>query len=286
MPTNALRTTGFALAAVLATTGARAAPLPASFRDGLIFVTVEAGGAEGLFLLDTGAAGTVLDPWFAEAAGAALGRRRDVEGRGGEVAARDAAPMRLRLQGGPDAEVAPVVADLSDASRAMQLPLAGILGDDFLKRFVLTLDYRDRTLGVSGAAKPPPDAAPIRMGAIPYIQARAVLGSRTADGDFQLDTGSNTAVEFWRPFADRWLGGARGVRDVGLGVAGETTIERGQVDALDVAGRRILAPEVNFADETAPAADAGPAYAGVIGGPAWAGLVLVLDMPHRRAWVR
>jgi hypothetical protein len=168
----------------------------------------------------------------------------------------------------------------------MRVPLAGILGDDFLGRFVLTLDYRDGTLGVSSAAQPPPDATPIRMREIPYIQAGAVLGSRTGEGDFQLDTGSNTAVEFWRPFAERWLGGARGVRDVGLGVAGETTIERGQIDALDVAGRRILAPEVNFADETAPAPDAGPSYAGVIGGPAWNGLVLVLDMPDRRIWVR
>jgi hypothetical protein len=38
------------------------ATVPATFHDGLIFVTVEAGGAEGLFLLDTGAAATVLDP--------------------------------------------------------------------------------------------------------------------------------------------------------------------------------------------------------------------------------
>jgi hypothetical protein len=67
MRISALRRVGFALAAVLATTGARAAaaPVPAHFRDGLIFVTVEVGGADGLFLLDTGAAATVFDPRFA-----------------------------------------------------------------------------------------------------------------------------------------------------------------------------------------------------------------------------
>ena len=64
--------------------------------------------------------------------------------------------------------------------------------------------------------------------------------------------------------------------------------ERPAVLALagDVAGRRIVNPEVNFADETAPAAEAGASYAGVIGGPAWNGLVLTLDLPHRRMWLR
>ncbi|HXQ48122.1 MAG TPA: hypothetical protein VN806_16010, partial [Caulobacteraceae bacterium] len=70
MLSGALRKAGIALAAVFAVTGARAAatpsPVPVSFRDGLIFVTVDAGGARGLFLLDTGAAATVFDPRFAE----------------------------------------------------------------------------------------------------------------------------------------------------------------------------------------------------------------------------
>jgi hypothetical protein len=261
-------------------------PVAATFRSGLIFVTAEAGGARGLFLLDTGAAASVLDPRFAAAAGAALGRRRQIEGRGGEVGARDAAPIRIRLGDGADAVVSPVVTDLSDASRAMGTPLAGILGDDFLRRYVLLLDYRDQTVSLADAMAPPVDAVPIRMAQTPYIRARALLGPRAAEGEFQIDTGSNTAIEFWRPFADRWLAGAHRERDVGLGVAGEAATERGQIDALDVAGRRIPAPQVNFADDTEPAADAGPRYAGVIGGPAWGGLTLVLDMPDQLAWVR
>jgi hypothetical protein len=43
--------------------------------------------------------------------------------------------------------------------------------------------------------------------------------------------------------------------------------------------------QANFADMTRPD-DAGPAYGGVIGGPAWNGLVLTLDFPQGRVWVR
>jgi hypothetical protein len=141
-------------------------------------------------------------------------------------------------------------------------------------------------VAISQAAAAPADARPIRFGATPYVQARVVLGGRAAEAEFQIDTGSNTAIEFWRPFVAAALGDVRGTRDIGLGVGGETTIERGRIDALDVGGREILAPNVNFADETPPPADAGARYGGVIGGPAWAGLVLTLDLPHRRMWLR
>lgn len=255
------------------------------FQDGLVFVEGRVGEADGLFLLDTGAAATVLDPRFAEAAHVHLGRRREIEGRGGDVGARQAAPIRLVLDGGPDARIEPVVTDLSEAARAMGAPLAGILGEDFLQRFVVTLDYRERRVRLAPPGEDPPDAVPLRFGQTPYVRARVRLGALAADGEFEIDTGSNTAIEFWRGFTRTALGGPRGAPALGLGVAGESVIERGRVDALEVAGRAIAGPEVNFADDTRPD-DAGAGYAGVIGGPAWSGLVLTLDLPNRRMWLR
>jgi Aspartyl protease len=272
---------GFASAAC-----GQGAPIGSHFKNGLIFVDVQVNGASGVFLLDTGAAASVFDPRFAEAAGVHLGRARQIEGRGGDVAARQGQAVQLALTGGSRARIEPVVTDLSEASSAMGVPLAGILGEDFLQGFVLTLNYRDHTVALAGDAADPADATPIRFGRTPYVAARIQLGGHTASGDFEIDTGSNTAIEFWGLFTQSALGDARGRRDIGLGVAGESTIERGKVDALDVAGRQIIGPLVNFADETPPAADAGAAYAGVIGGPAWNGLVLTLDLPHRRMWLR
>ena len=286
MPLRALIALVVGLFGLASTAAAQGAPAGAHFKNGLIFVDVQVNGASGVFLLDTGAAASVFDPRFAEAAGVHLGRSRQIEGRGGDVAARQGQAVQLALAGGPWARIEPVVTDLSEASSAMGVPLAGILGEDFLQGFVLTLNYRDQSVTVEGEAADPADAMPIRFGRTPYVAAQVRLGSRTASGDFEIDTGSNTAIEFWGPFAQSALGDARGTRDIGLGVAGESTIERGHVDSLDVAGRRIMGPQVNFADETPPAADAGPAYAGVIGGPAWNGLVLTLDLPRRRMWLR
>jgi len=257
----------------------------ARFERGLIFVDASVYGTPGVFMLDTGAAATVVDPHFAMAARLHLGRARDVTGRGGDIGARQVEPAPLALVGGPQARIAPLMVDLSQASHAMGVPLAGILGEDFLRRFVITLDYRDQTLAFADDVVDPPDATPIRMGDAPYVPARVTLGQRTADGEFEIDTGSNTAVEFWRSFADAHLGRGLGARAIGLGVAGETFVANGRIDALEVAGRRIENLDVNFADDTRND-DAGPRYGGVIGGPAWRGLVVTLDLPRRRMWVR
>ncbi|MDR3512918.1 MAG: aspartyl protease family protein [Caulobacteraceae bacterium] len=258
----------------------------ARFQDGLIFVDAEVNGSPGVFVLDTGAAATVLTPGFAQASGLRLGRRRRIDATGGDVGARQAEVVELSLAGGSSARIAPLVADLSGISRAMGVPIAGVLGEDVLRSFVVTLDYRDRRVALARSVQDPPDATPIRFGATPYVEARAVLGDRIADGEFEIDTGSNTAVVFWRPFARAKFGDAPARRDVGVGAGGRLAVESGSIDALEVAGRRIAPLAVNFADTSAPPDDAGPRYGGLIGGPAWEGLILTLDLPGRRMWVR
>ena len=275
--------------AVLAAGGAQAEPaqtLSTQFQHGLIFVDGEVNGARGVFLLDTGANKTVFSRAFADRAFVRLGRARDITGRGGEVGARQGGAVTLSLAGGPRDQVEPVVFDLSQPSQAMGVPLDGILGEDFLDGFVVTLDYRGQRVSLAREADDPPDAMPLTVRSAPYVEARVSLGDRTAKGLFEIDTGSNTAVEFWRPFARAAFGDAPTTTSAaGLGVAGVSVVENGHIDALEVAGRRIVSPIVNFADETPPN-DPVAHYGGVIGGPAWSGLVVTLDLPHRLIWLR
>jgi hypothetical protein len=70
-----------------------------------------------------------------------------------------------------------------------------------------------------------------------------------------------------------------------LGVGGETFDRRAKIDVLEVAGRRILDVGANLDDDTRPD-DADRGYGGVIGGPAWAGLVVELDFPRGLFWIR
>jgi hypothetical protein len=268
---------------------ARAGEVPATFRDGLIFVRASIGhGPAGTFLLDTGAGVSVLDARFAAAAGVKLGDEIHLVGGGGAAAARRAENVDLTLAGGAVAgEVDPTVTDMRRIDRGMGAALDGILGDDLLRQFVVTLDYRQGVVRLDppGSATPPADAAPMGGLIAPFVAAHVQQGGRGADADFQIDTGSNTAIEFWAPFARRAFPDAPVTPGAGMGVAGFTQTERGRLDALTVAGRTIAGPQANFADRTLPD-DAGPAYGGVIGGPAWRGLVLTLDFPHRRVWLR
>jgi hypothetical protein len=279
---------GIALALGLAAP-AMATDIPAEFRDGLIFVRVAIGaGPPGVFLLDTGAGASILDARLASAAGVKLGDPLHLVGGGGAADARRAENVRLTLAGGAiDAEVDPTVADLTRIDRGMRLHLDGILGDDVLRRYVVTLDYRGGTVRFDPpqAVTPPADAA--RMGGLiaPYVAAHVQQAGRGADAQFQIDTGSNTAIELWAPFARQAFPGASVSPGAGMGVGGMTRTERGRLDALTVAGHTIAQPAANFADGTVPD-DAGPAYGGVIGGPAWQGLILTLDFPHRRVWLR
>ena len=276
----------FALALAAPT---HAADIPATFSGGLIFVRAAIGGGPpGAFLLDTGAGTSILDARFAAAAGVRLGDPIALVGGGGATGARRAENVTLTLAGGAVAAVTdPTVADLTQIDRGMRIHLDGILGDDVLRRFVVTLDYRAGAVRLDppDSAAPPPEA--VRLGGLqaPFVVAHVQQGGRGADADFQIDTGSNTAIEFWAPFARQAFPGAAVTPGAGMGVAGMTLTERGRLDALTVAGHVIAGPQANFADRTVPD-DAGPAYGGVIGGPAWRGLILTLDFPHRRVWLR
>jgi len=265
---------------------AAAVTVPSQFHDGLIFVSVSIGaGPPGVFLLDTGAAATVLDARFADAAHVKLGDPTHVVGGGGAAQARQAEDVALTLAGEPPLLTDPVVADLSAPSQGMGVHLDGILGDDVLRRFVLTLDYRGHAVRLSQAEPAPADAVAMRLIATPFVLATIEDGGRKPTAAFQIDTGANTALAFWAPFAAQALAPRRTQPTLGVGVAGDTRGRLGRVEALDVAGHRIASPQADFADQLHPD-DAGPDYGGVIGGPAWSGLVLTLDFPHRRVWVR
>jgi len=265
----------------------------AQFRQGLVFVTVwpELGSGDpipGLFLLDTGAQATVIDRQLAAKARLHLGAPVDLNAPGGDVAARRTGGVELRVAGGPSARVDATVADLSRTAQLMRLPLAGVLGVDFLARFVVRVDYRTQTVSLTPAeasASAPPDAVPIRFAQLPFVTATVSRAGRSAQGEFQIDTGSNTAVEFWRPFAAQAFPTAQGAPGEAAGAGGLEATLRGRIDSLQIAGQRIDNLIANFADESRPGG-AGPAYAGVIGGPAWAGRALVLDFQRRVLWLR
>lgn len=259
--------------------------LQARLQGGLFLVAGAAERAQGWFLLDTGAPVTVLDLKTAEAAGARQADWQVLKGAGGERAAWRAHPMQVSLAGGPAARVTPSVTDLSQIAAGTGLPLAGVVGCDLLSRFGVVLDYRRGEVRLSppGELLAPQGAVRMRVGRTPFVTAQATAAGRSVAAEFQIDTGSNTAVEFWRPFADKAFPGVQATSGGVLGVAGSERSRRGRVETLRVDGLTITDLEANFSNETRPD-DAGPQHGGIIGGPAWRGLSVTLDFPDRLFW--
>lgn len=278
-----------ALALCLQGAGARARPAApgAGFRQGLIFVHASVnGGPQGVFLIDTGAGETVIDVRYAAATRVKLGDPMSLHGGGGFRDARQGENARLSLLG-QTALVDPVVADLLPIANGMGERLDGIVGDDFLARFAVELDYRNQrvTLHSGDAVSPPPGALSMRLAHTPFVVARVTQGGHSATAEFQIDTGSNTALTLWRGFNRAVFPDLRGSHGMGMGVGGQTFDRRTRIDALEVAGKRISDLGAVLDDDTRPD-DADRSYGGVIGGPAWAGLIVELDFPRGMFWLR
>ena len=276
-----------AAAPILALPGwarAEATQVRADLRGGLLFVRASIGSAPGLFLVDTGAPFTLLHETYAKGAGVKPQGGEVLAGVGGVRVAARAQRAVLALAGGPSAAIEASIIDLSAIAGRMQLDLAGVLGCDFLSRFVVTLDYRRGAIAFAQASPPPPrTAVTLRIGRTPYVRATAVYGAARAAGEFQIDTGANTAVVLWKPFAARSFPGVGAVSGAVQGVAGVSQARIGRLTALEVAGQRLVDLQANFADEVRPD-DAGRDHAGVIGGPAFAGRRIIIDYPGQRFW--
>lgn len=255
---------------------------PVEIRDGLVFVQASIGDAgPALFLFDTGAGASVVDPAYARRAGlAAAGSIGVNTGDRREDRADQAAPADLTL-GGVRARVEPVILSLDAIGRQLGRPLAGVVGADFMQGFTVTIDYpRGRlTLTRGGRLSPrDPGVVPVRIAPHPFVEAEARLGERRLFGEFQIDTGSDTAVEIHRPRADEAFGRAAGRPSLGMTVAGVHPQRLGRLDDLTVGAVRLGTLSANFAAETRPNG-AGAGYAGLIGGPAFRGQVLTIDFP-------
>ncbi len=281
-----------ALAAILggAPAAAQAPPTPAAAAvatsHALAFARVQVNGHEGLFLVDTGAPSSLVDSAFAARARLRLGQVQVLGGGGGFVDGRVADDVSVQAAGGPTLRLDPAVTDLSEIAAMFGHGLDGVLGADYFGRMVLTLDYRtgQARFAEPAAVRPPPGATRLRIISTPFIRAVAQAGDRRVEGSFQIDTGSNTAVSFYGPLARRAFPQVRGTPVPTVGLGGQSRSRMANLDRLDLAGRTLTNVEADYANEMQPDDSPGD-FAGVIGGPAFAGRVLHLDYARSVMWL-
>jgi len=151
----------------------------------------------------------------------------------------------------------------------------GIVGSDFIKQFVMELDYQARVIKLYDKDKfnysGPGESIPITLNSAghPLIEADVTpVGSTPVTGRFVLDIGSGGALALYSPFvAGHNLLGANlpTIKAIGVGGAGgEVTARIGRVSELKIGRYRISRPITLFAEDKV-GAFASPALVGNIG---------------------
>ena len=166
------------------------------------------GGPPEDFLLDTGASISVIDSAYAAARGLKAEGKLQAAGAGAAGQAALATIDSLRVEGadGDGVSVAGQKVAVLSLNPFLEpffwTRVAGILGYDFISRFVMEVDYDagaivlhdPATFGYAGAGQ----AVPMTMaGNIPVVKAK--LDDRY-EGEFRLDVGSGSTVDLHGPF--------------------------------------------------------------------------------------
>ena len=231
--------------------------LPMRVINGLCVVKVRIGAKDYDFLLDSGAAGIVIDPSvvddahletvYGQRVGATIGTFNETTGIG--AALMSVGGLRMR---GVVARVVAVPFHLDERTH-----IAGLLGFDFFLDTVVHVDLDHGTANAIAPAafKPPPDAAEIPIALddrTPVVRARA----DTVTGRVVLDTGANRSV-FTPPFAlraDVAFDPSNAVAQF-RGLGGTGTAETVRLKSFDIAALPLNDPVVDVSNANLGAED-------------------------------
>lgn len=122
----------------------------------LVPVEVNGQGAES-FILDTGAARTVLSKEFAATAGITVQRTETIMSAGGPIDVEVGASTTISV-GGLEQPRPVTIADMSSI-QAAGIDAKGVLGVDYLRSYAVTIDRKSLQLGLSTSIDQPETAA-------------------------------------------------------------------------------------------------------------------------------
>jgi hypothetical protein len=265
--------------------------LPFRLLNNHIYVEASINGAAPLaFVFDTGAT-DILDTSAAKSLGIAVEGALAGGGFGDKIEDFGVAKVKSVSLGGlalPDqvfgTESSPgwVAVEGADSS--------GLLGYEFVKRAVLTIDYagRSMTFTKQSAFQPPKNAV-----AVPFtFDAHIPMVAGTLDGvagEFEIDTGSRGALTLMQPFAaangliDKYHASRRAT--VGYGIGGPSKALLARAGALTLGSITIDAPVAEIVTDKAGAAEAART-AGNIGGDLLKRFTVTLDYAHQMLWLQ
>jgi hypothetical protein len=247
------------------------------------------------FIYDTGASMTVIDSAYAAKIGLRTEGLQQGQGAGATGGASFAALSSLTVAaaGGDGIEVKDArVAVLSVNSVLAPYfwrDCAGVIGFDFINRFVNELDFDARLLTLHDPKTfqyaGPGTAIPMTLAGHTPVVTMKLDGGIT--GDFRVDVGSGSTVDLHTPFVKRhdlMTKAGRGVEVMGGGFGGTFTTRMVRMKKLEIGPYSWTDPAVSLSQATVGAFTSED-YAGNIGNRLLERFKVTLDYERRQMWL-
>jgi hypothetical protein len=203
----------------------RATTFPVRIHDNLVYIPTQIAGRDLWFVLDSGSSRTLLDRSLATALGLKVEGAGSIQGAGaGRIPIQSVRNVDIHFPGIESAYSEISTIDLKGASQEVVRSADGILGYDFLSRFVVTVDYEHKTVTVQAPETfvPPSEARAIPItfdGKWPIAQGELLLSNDVVVQDhFLVDSGSGDAVD--HPAVKSMESKQQTTTGVGLGTPG------------------------------------------------------------------
>jgi hypothetical protein len=283
-----------ALALLSATGTPREVTIPFELINKTVFLRVAVNGRPLWFVLDTGIKPAVMDLAVARSIGLELGAPAAVVGAG-----KDTVTARFLKNGsvsvvGLDGFSQPlaIALPMEQLANTMGHEFAGLLGSDFIRGFVIAIDYIRHTLTLQDttgfAYRGAGEVLPITFNASghPLVAAQVIDGGRPPlSGNFVVDIGSGAGLILNTPFVDsgRFLTADRPTVHwiEGRGVGGEIAGVVGRVTGLRL-GRVLIDQPVTVFTRTSTGPFASTDAQGDIGAGILEKFTLILDYSRSR----
>jgi len=284
-----------ALAVLAQAPAAHALPFEIANNKPFVQVTVN-GSAPLWFVLDTGNnSNSILARECAERLQLKRGAEQRAQigaGTGADIGlATGSQTLHLSALGETLSVAEPMVFAMGHISRTEGRRIDGLLGNDFLSRHVIEIDYARSTMTVHDPAAytPPPDAVviPLQLDTGWPIVAGSITvpGGEPVPCNLIIDTGVRGVVTLFRPFSER-----HHLYDVpntlhqfvtGAGAGGISRGDIGRLDALVLGSRTFAEPVATFSrDSSGIFSLDGPD--GIVGGELLRRHRVTFDYPHAR----
>lgn len=279
-----------------ATEAAAPVTFPFEITSNKPFVQVRINGsAPQWFVLDTGCrGGSIIARDCADRLGLVRGSEtatRMGAGQGVSVALSATGPVTLDVAGDTLGSPGLYVIPFDHVNAYEGRAIAGLLGEDYMRRHVVEIDYASRTIRsydpgtyrYRGEAPPVPitfDRGLVVARALMTAPGREALECRVV-----IDTGVRTTVVWYHPFVSEHGLLATQSRTVegtiGGGVGGETRGDIGRLASLRIGALELRSPTVVFSRDTS-GVFAGRSEDGIVGGAILRRCKVTFDYPHQR----